>query len=362
MTLPVERREIVFSRALHVLLGVLALAAVLYWLRAVLTPLFLAFTIAYILDPVVDRFERLRMPRPLGIAIVLTAALLLFGLFLALVLPSIAMDVASVAGELPRHAQGLLETLEERLAAYGVAVPHTVEELVQRFGAELQAAAGTLVSSASGALYWVVGSTASMVGSLVAALIVPVFAIYLLNDFDRMTRGVHDLLPMRFREPVVSYAREIDSVLSHFLRGQVTVMFILALLYGGTYAALGIRLAIPIGIAAGILNIVPYLGSAFALLSGILMSLIGGWNPTQLVGVVVAYAVIQTLEGFVITPRIVGKNVGLSDLWVLFALFVGGELFGFMGVLIAVPMAAVAKIFVLRWVERYRSSELFRAP
>jgi predicted PurR-regulated permease PerM len=361
MSAPVERREIVFSRAVRVSFVILVVGAILYWLRALLTPLFLAFTIAYILDPVVDRFERLRLPRPVGIAIVLTSALVLIGAFLALVLPTIAMDVAAVAGELPRHAESALRVLEQELAGYGVTVPHTVEELVERFGSELQAAAGTLVSSASDALYWVVGSTATVIGSLVAALIVPVFAVYLLNDFDRMTRGVHDLLPLRFREPVVSYAREIDGVLSHFLRGQVTVMLVLAVLYGGTYALLGVRLAVPIGIAAGVLNIVPYLGSAFALASGLFMSLVGGWNPVQLAGVVIAYAVIQSLEGFVITPRIVGKNVGLSDLWVLFALFVGGEVFGFLGVLIAVPVAAVAKIFVNRWLEQYRASELFRA-
>lgn len=355
------RREIVFSRAVRVLLGVLVVMAVLYWMRAVLTPLFLAFTIAYILDPVVDRFERMRLPRPLGIALVATFALLCIGLFLALVLPSIAVDVAAVAGELPRHAKVTLEALEARLSGYGISVPHTVEELVQRFGSELQSAAGMLVSSASGALQWAFDGTVSVIGSLVAALIVPVFSIYLLNDFDRLTRGVHDLLPLRFRGPVVSYAREIDGVLSHFLRGQLTVMLVLAVLYSGTYAALGIRLAVPIGILAGILNIVPYLGSAFALVSGLLMSLLGGWNPAQLVGVAVAYAVIQALEGFVITPHIVGKTVGLSDLWVLFALFVGGELFGFLGVLLAVPAAAVAKIFVARWVTRYRSSELYRA-
>ena len=123
------------------------------------------------------------------------------------------------------------------------------------------------------------------------------------------------------------------------------------------------RLAVPIGIAAGILNFIPYLGSAFALTAGILMSLLGGWHTWQLVGVVVAYTVVQTLEGFVITPRIVGKTVGLSEIWVLVALFVGGQLFGFLGILLAVPEAAVAKIFVTRAVQHYRTTELFlQAP
>jgi predicted PurR-regulated permease PerM len=190
---------------------------------------------------------------------------------------------------------------------------------------------------------------------------VPVLAIYLLYDFDRIIAGIRDLIPLRYREPVVSYAREIDAVLGDFVRGQLVVMIILAVLYGGAYAALGVRLAIPIGIVAGILNFVPYLGSAFALLSGLIMSLIGGGGWGQLAGVVIAYAVVQSLEGFVITPRVVGKTVGLRDVWVLLALFVGGELFGFLGVLLALPGAAVAKIFVTRAMTRYRASELFLA-
>ena len=113
------------------------------------------------------------------------------------------------------------------------------------------------------------------------------------------------------------------------------------------YALLGVRLAVPIGMAAGMLNFIPYLGSAFALGAGVLMSLLDGWHGWQLVGVVLAYTAIQTLEGFVITPRIVGQTVGLSEIWVLVALFVGGEkVFGFLGVILAVPAAAVAKIFV----------------
>jgi predicted PurR-regulated permease PerM len=140
-------------------------------------------------------------------------------------------------------------------------------------------------------------------------------------------------------------------------------MAILAVLYSGAYALLGVRLAVPIGMVAGLLNFIPYLGSAFALGAGVLMSLFSGWNLWQLVGVVLAYTAIQTLEGFVITPRIVGKTVGLSEIWVLLALFVGAEMFGFLGVLLAVPAAAVAKIFVARAVQYYRTTELFlQAP
>jgi hypothetical protein len=120
-----------------------------------------------------------------------------------------------------------------------------------------------------------------------------------------------------------------------------------------------VRLALVVGFMAGLLSFIPYLGSAFALLSGLLMSLLGGFNPAQLIGVVVAYAVVQTLEGFVIQPRVMGKSVGLPEMWVLIALFVGGQIFGFLGVLLAVPAAAVAKIFVTRAVDIYHESDLY---
>jgi predicted PurR-regulated permease PerM len=193
----------------------------------------------------------------------------------------------------------------------------------------------------------------------VAALVVPVLSIYLLNDFDRITAAARSHLPRRYRRVITEYAREIDAALSHFLRGQLTVMAIIAVLYGTAYSILGVRLALPIGIISGTLSFIPYLGSAFALSSGLLMSLLGGFHPGQLVSVVIAYAIVQTLEGFVIAPRVMGKSVGLPDMWVLIALFVGGEIFGFLGVLLAVPTAAVIKIFLARAVDIYHESELY---
>jgi predicted PurR-regulated permease PerM len=276
-----------------------------------------------------------------------------------LVVPKIVADIASVARELPAHAARWFSEAQAWLGRYGINVPRSTTEWLEQLRAHADQLAGTVVAPAGTAVKWVLGGTASAIGAAVGALIVPVLAIYLLYDFDNITAGIRDLVPARYRPTVVAYAREIDSVLGNFVRGQLVVMAILAVLYGGAYTLLGIRLAIPIGIAAGILNFIPYLGSAFALVAGLLMALLGGGGWTTLVGVVIAYAVVQTLEGFVITPRVVGKTVGLRDIWVLLALFVGGELFGFMGVLLALPAAAVAKIFISRAVEHYRSTELF---
>jgi predicted PurR-regulated permease PerM len=279
--------------------------------------------------------------------------------FLALVLPGIVADVAGVIQELPGQFAALWLRIEPWLEQQGISIPHSTQEWVERFGTYTSELASSLLAPAGNVLRSLMGGTLSVIGSVVAALVVLVFGVYLLSAFDRITAEVAELIPWRWRATVISYAEEIDQILSQFVRGQLTVMAILAVLYSGAYALLGVRLAVPIGITAGMLNFIPYVGGAFALAAGVLMSLLSGWHPWQLVGVVLAYTVVQALEGFVITPRIVGKTVGLSEIWVLVALFVGGEIFGFLGVLLALPTAAVAKIFVSRGVRYYRTTELF---
>ena len=357
-----ERRIIVPPKGLYWLLLGLFGAATLYWLRGILTPIFLSYAIAYLLDPIVDRLQALRVPRSVGIVIVLGGGAAAAALFVAIALPGILSEVASVVSDLPAQARSTLASVTPWLEQRGVQVPHSTTEWIARFGDDARSLASEAIAPAGGMLKSVFAALLSAVGSAAAVLIVPVLAVYLLNDFDRISEGVRELLPSRYRERVTRYAREVDFALSQFIRGQLTVMAIMALLYGAAYALLGVRLALVIGLAAGILNFIPYLGSAFALLAGLSMSLLGGWHPSQLLGVVAAYAAVQTFESFVITPRIVGKTVGLNEVWVILALFVGGVLFGFMGILLALPSAAVAKIFITRGVRRYRESALFLRP
>jgi predicted PurR-regulated permease PerM len=353
------RREIALPKAFYVVLGVLLTGYLVYAAREVLTPLFLAFAIAYVLDPVIDKFETWKVPRPAGIAIVLLGLGGALATFTALVLPMVASDLATVARELPAKISALIASADPWLLRHGIKVPHTTTEWMERLSANASAVASSVLAPAGGILSAVVTGGFSVAGSVVAALVVPVLSIYLLNDFDRITAAVRGHLPRRYRRVITEYAREIDGALSHFLRGQLTVMAIVAVLYSLAYSILGVRLALPIGIISGTLSFIPYLGSAFALTSGLLMSLLGGFNPGQLISVVIAYAIVQTLEGFVIAPRVMGKSVGLPDMWVLIALFVGGQIFGFLGVLLAVPTAAVIKIFLARAVDMYHESELY---
>ena len=211
----------------------------------------------------------------------------------------------------------------------------------------------------SAAIGWFLGGTASALGAALGALVVPVFAFYLLWDFDHLVAKAGTFVPPRLQPRVFSFFRDVDEVLGQFFRGQFTIMAILAVLYGTGYALIGVPLAIPIGIIAGLVSFIPYFGGAMALGMALLMSLLDWQGASQLVWVVAVYTVIQSFEGFVITPKIMGDKVGLSAVAVLFALLVGAELLGFAGVLLAVPAAAVIKIVVDRGVEHYRASEFF---
>lgn len=347
------------SRGLLLLIVVGLLGFSLYELRGVLTPIFTALGIAYLLDPLVDRFEARGIPRGIGITIVLTVLLLVVTLFSLLVLPGVIHEVAVFLSDLPNELLDLVQRLEPVLQEYGVPVPHSVNEALEQFELDPATIASHAAQPAEAVLRGVLGGTASAIGVLASALIVPVLAFYLLYDFDHMVAGARDLVPLRIRPQVVEIATEIDEMLGQFVRGQLLVMIAMAVLYGIAYSVVGVRLAIPIALLAGLLAFIPYVGSGSALTMGLLMCVVDwdGWLKPLLV--IVAYAICQFLEGFVIMPRVVGDKVGLPAVWVLVALMMGGEVFGFLGVLLAVPTAAVVKIFVVRGLAWYKKSRYY---
>ena len=347
------------SRGLVVLIVLVALGFVVYELRGVLTPIFTALGIAYLLDPVVDRFEARGIPRGIGITIVLTLLALTVTLFSLLVLPGVIREVSQFLSDLPNELADLVRQIEPLLEQYNIPVPHSVNEALEQFELDPATVASHAAQPVEAVLRGVLGGTASAIGAIASALIVPVLAFYLLYDFDHMIAGGRDLVPLRVRPQVVEIATEIDEMLGQFVRGQLLVMIAMALLYGVAYSLVGVRLAIPIALVAGLLAFIPYVGSGSALTMGLLMCVVDwdGWLKPVLV--VVAYAVCQFLEGFVIVPRVVGDKVGLPAVWVLVALMIGGEVFGFLGVLLAVPTAAVVKIFVVRGIAWYKKSRYY---
>ncbi len=347
-------------------LGVsLAFGWLLFTLRGVLAPVFFAFLIAYMLDPLVDRIEQSRLlrdrsnGRAVGIAVLLLGVFAIAVVSLLVIFPMVYEEIASFVKRLPGLVARSRGEWEPILLGYGLEVPNSVGDAFEELQLDLQSVLTKGYTPATAVAKWLLGGTASAVGAIVASLMIPVFAFYLLYDFDALVARAADLIPPRHRPEAYGFFQEVDEVLGQFFRGQFTVMAILAVLYSVGYGSIGVPLALPIGIMAGFLSFIPYLGSTLALGTALLMTGLDWQGWTQVFWVLGVHAIIQGLEGFVITPKIMGDTVGISAIAVLFALLVGAELLGFTGVLLAVPAAAVIKIMIQRIDNRYRRSEFF---
>jgi predicted PurR-regulated permease PerM len=323
-----------------------------YLLRGVLLPLFFAFLLAYVLDPMVDRLEALRVPRWAGALTVMLGIVGIMTLVMVYAVPMFIDEIRAAAAELPDQLKALQGRAEPWLLAnFHVKLPHTISELATDLGTQ----APSMVSAASTAFF----GTLSYVGVVLSAMIVPVFALYLLIDFDRIVRRTRQLIPRRWTISVTDVAAQIHRALGGYVRGQLTACIVLAALYAVGLRLVDIRLAVPIGVLTGMLAFVPYIGFGIGLSLALAMATLDWHGVGPIVGVAAVMGGVQILDGMVITPRIVGRSVGLAPLEVLITMMAAGSLFGFFGVLLAVPMGAVVKILIQRVVKVYLASDFY---
>jgi predicted PurR-regulated permease PerM len=352
-------------------LGVGALL-LLYWVLDttgfLLAPFILALGLAYVLDPATDRLQELGVPRSLGI--LLLALPVVGGLTVLLVLgiPALGDQIAQLIEQAPvllERFADWVDALDERVAALSLpaAAQAWVDQLrdvdseavVEMLRARQEEIAQSIWSGVLG-LGRGLGSALSILGYVV---LTPVLTFYLLRDWDGLTAALRDLLPPQRRGPVVEFFREYDTLLSQYLRGQFTVALTV-----GTITAVGLWIwsfpyAFLIGVIVAVFSVVPYLGLAISLLPAIIIALLSGNVLYSFLKIAVVYGVAQGLEGAVISPRIVGDSVGLHPVWVVLALSVGGYFFGFVGLLLGVPMAVGVKLLVVRGLRRYRASAVY---
>jgi predicted PurR-regulated permease PerM len=342
-----------------VLLAILGVLGLAYLLRGVLIPLFFAFLLAYALDPFVDWFEARKVPRGAAAPLVMLLIAGLFVVVLVYAIPMFVDELRSAAADVPRQLQGLEErALPWIERTFKWRPPQTMTELWADFASKIEAQAPSILSAVSVALF----GTLSYVAVVLSALIVPVFALYLLIDFDRIVTRTGQLVPRRFFPVVSDVAKQVHKTLGGYVRGQLTANIVLGALYATGLRIVDIRLAVPIGVLTGMLAFVPYIGFSIGLSLAVLMAALAWEGPGKLVGVIAVMVGVQILDGLVITPRIVGRSVGLAPLEVLLTMMAAGTLFGFLGVLLAVPLGAVVKIFVQRAVKAYLASDYYRRP
>ena len=331
--------------------------ALLYFLSPILAPFLFAAILAYISNPLVSWFGRRRVPRTLGAVLVMLLLGGLFVLLLLILLPLFIKEVRLLSERLP----GFLAQLNDNLAPW----------IKARFGAELQFDLAGLKKLVNENLQGADGLGMKLLASLrigglavlgfvVNLLLVPVVLFYLLRDWNALLAQINELLPRRWHPQLTGVAREIDAVLAEFLRGQIAVMVLMSVLYVSGLWLAGLEFALPIGIITGMLVFVPYVGMLTGLALATVVALmqfpsIGGVIPVWIV-----FGIGQTLEGTLVTPLLVGKRIGLHPVAVIFALLAFGQIFGFFGVLLALPASAALLVGLRHLGAQYRNSSLYK--
>ena len=337
-------------------IGAAGLAAI--WLLApVLTPFLVGAVLAYVLHPAVERLVGLRTPRVIAVTLVeLTAILLLLALFL-LIVPIMTKELPLLRAQIPLLAEKLNTGLAPWLAQFGINVAldtASIKAFVLKYlDANIEDWLATVLSSAR-----IGGSILlAIVGNVI---LVPVVLFYLLMDWPNLVTRVLGMVPPRMRATFEGFTQECDSVLGQYLRGQLLVMLILAAFYSIGLALFRFDLAVPVGVFTGLAMFIPYVGFGIGLVMALLAGVLQFASWYGVVAVAVVYGIGQVGESLVLTPRLVGERIGMNPLMVIFALLAFAHLFGFVGVLIALPLSAVLVVAVRRLRGVYLESQLYK--
>lgn len=349
------------GQRLGLALGVMAAIGFGIWLFSpILTPFVLAACIAYFLDPVTTQLERIGVRRGFAALLMVLALALLALLAVLLLYPLLVAQVGVLLQRLPGYVLRIGQTVRDALAMLAEALgPDVLDSRLQDLAV---GQAGAIVSFLGTAVARVLGSGVALFYVFTLVTVTPVVAFYLLRDWPTMIRRVDGWLPRRYAATLRQLARDMDRVLSAWLRGQLICCAILAVYYAAALSAAGLELGLTVGLMAGILSFIPYVGSITGMITALLLALaqFGTWGAVLTVFAVFLFG--QVVEGYIIYPRLLGNRVELHAVWVIFALFAGGVVFGFLGVLLAVPIAAAIGVVARHWLRRYLESPLYLDP
>lgn len=331
-----------------------AVVLVILWFTGdILLPFIIGAAIAYFLDPVADRLEKWGLSRTMATMVITLVALLIFVLMAVLVVPTLINQAGNLVAVAPELAKNFVNFLTERFPTL-LDQESSLRSSVNSISATVQERGGELFNTA-------VASAASLLNLLILFVIVPVVAVYLLLDWDRMVAQIDSLLPRDHAPTIRRLAREIDKTLAGFIRGMGTVSLILGTYYAIALMLVGLQFGLVVGFIAGLVTFIPYLGAMLGGTLAIGLALFQFWGDWFSIGLVAGIFVVgQIVEGNFLTPKLVGDSVGLHPVWLILALSVFGSLFGFVGMLAAVPIAAALGVIARFATEQYRQSELYK--
>ena len=354
---PLAPRRLRTVHYLWLVVTAVVIAALLHFLGSILTPFLVGAILAYFGSPFVTWAERHRVPRTLGTLLVILVILLLVLALLLVLVPLVQSEIGQLMRRLPELATNLYGRLAPWLReSFGIDVQIDLASVKELIAENLDSAQALTLKLLSGLK---AGGTV-VLGILINLALIPVVMFYLLRDWNRIVVRVDGLLPRRWLPRVRTIAREIDRVLAEFLRGQLSVMGVLAVYYSVGLMVAGLQFAVPIGILTGLLVFIPYVGFGLGLILGVLAALLqwSGWPG--FFAVLVVYGIGQLLENYILVPLLVGDRIGLHPLAVIFALLAFGELFGFAGVLLALPVSAALLVGLRHLRTTYIDSDLYR--
>lgn len=341
----------------------------IYFLSPILSPFLIAAIIAYICNPLVDQISTWRLPlwkdkrfcfnRTLASTIVMVLLFLIVSALLFIIVPLFQREIIKVIAQSPRYIAKIRSTLEPWvLTHFGIALNIDVAQLQSMLTANWQSA-----STVMGDMMLSIGShSAAVIGWLVNLLLIPLVVFYMLRDWHSMIHHISTLIPRKFYATSALIASQIDAVLAEFLRGQLTVMLTMSAFYAIGLWMAGLELALPIGILSGLLGFVPYLGIGIGMLLAVFSGLLEFNSLSELIPVLIVFGLGQIVESYYLTPSLVGNRIGLHPVVVIFALLAGGQLFGFTGVLLALPASAAIAVALRHVRASYLNSGLYRLP
>jgi len=337
----------------------LGICVVLYFSRRVVAPFFIAFALAYLLDPLVDRLVSFKLSRTLSVLVLMLAFFFLMLGAGVLLVPIFSMQAENLAKNIPTYIGIFQEWFRPILDMISGLDPAKVEEFVNkglsRFG-ELP----MKVLQFSGKFIW--GSISNLFNIILMfanLIIIPVVMFYLLRDFDSINEKLLKLVPPRLQEKTKDIVLEIDQVLSRFVRGQLVVAGLMGAMYSIGLFLCDTPMSLSLGMMAGLVNLVPYLGLVLGFVPSALLTYMHTQEWMPVLAVAGVFGVVQALEGMVITPRVVGDNIGLHPVAVILAVLLGGELFGLAGMILGVPVVAVLNVLMSRGIVQYKASSFY---
>ncbi len=329
----------------------------LYFLAPILLPFVAGALLAYLGDPIVDRLEKFKISRTLSVVVVFFVGFLIILPIFFFLVPLIELQIKSLVDKMPGYIDWIMVNLEPTLKdTFGISIPALeIEQLKATFGEQFSNAGGFFKS-----LIRTISRSGMVVAGWAANLfLIPVITFYLLRDWDNLVDYIHDLLP-RSVEPTVSrLAKESDNVLGAFLRGQMLVMLALGTIYAIGLKLIGLEFALLIGMLAGLLSFIPYMGLVVGIVVAGVAIMLQTHEPINLMWVALVFIVAQLIEGTLLTPLLVGDRIGLHPVAVIFSVLAGGQLFGFFGILLALPVFAVIAVIMRHFHKTYKDSHLY---